>query len=211
MEERSSGIILRTRPLTESSLIVQWLTPDLGRLSTVAKGARRPKSSFRGQLDVFFSAEFSFQRSRRSELHTLREIKLLETYDSFRTHLEALEQAAYAVALIEQNTEVETPVPEIHELFQGFIRYLTKAEISDANVLAFELKFLEIQGLAPAAEEVSLRPATYATAQTWLESDWAGIASIPVSTEQTRELSRFLHGFLIYHLGRIPKNRPVRK
>ena len=41
MDERTSGIILRTRPLTETSLIVQWITPDLGRVATVAKGARR--------------------------------------------------------------------------------------------------------------------------------------------------------------------------
>ena len=34
-------MILRTRPLTETSLIVHWLTRDFGRISTVAKGARR--------------------------------------------------------------------------------------------------------------------------------------------------------------------------
>ena len=72
MEERSQGIILRIRPLTESSLIVHWLAPESGRLSTVAKGAKRPKSPFRGKLDLFFAAEFSFHRSRRSDLHTLR-------------------------------------------------------------------------------------------------------------------------------------------
>ena len=34
MIETTRGIILRTRPLTETSLIVHWLTPDLGRLAT---------------------------------------------------------------------------------------------------------------------------------------------------------------------------------
>ena len=77
MTESASGIILRTRPLTETSLIVHWLTPELGRVATVAKGARRPKSPFAGKLDLFYSADFSFTRSRRSELHTLREAGLL--------------------------------------------------------------------------------------------------------------------------------------
>ena len=67
MDERATGIILRTRLLTDTSLIVHWLTPDLGRLATVAKGARRPKSPFRGKLDLFYEADFSFARSRRSE------------------------------------------------------------------------------------------------------------------------------------------------
>ncbi|HXA44461.1 MAG TPA: recombination protein O N-terminal domain-containing protein, partial [Candidatus Angelobacter sp.] len=58
MIKNATGIILRTRPLTETSLIVHWLTPDLGRLATVAKGARRPKSPFAGRLDLFYVADF---------------------------------------------------------------------------------------------------------------------------------------------------------
>jgi DNA repair protein RecO (recombination protein O) len=65
-DERASGIILRTRPLTDTSLIVHWLTPELGRIATVAKGARKPKSSFYGKLDLFFEADLSFARSQRS-------------------------------------------------------------------------------------------------------------------------------------------------
>src|SRR5258707_904583 len=79
MIESTSGLILRTRPLTETSLIVSWLTQDFGRIATVARGARRPKSPFAGKLDLFYLADLSFQRSRRSDLHTLREASLRET------------------------------------------------------------------------------------------------------------------------------------
>ena len=98
----TSGLILRIRPLTETSLIVHWLTPDLGRVATVAKGARRPNSSFRGKLDLFYEADFSFVRSRRSELHTLREVSLHQTHSRLREDLHALQQAAYCTALVEQ-------------------------------------------------------------------------------------------------------------
>src|SRR5436190_23742686 len=60
MVERTQGLILRTRPLSGVSLIVQWLTPDAGRIATVAKGARRSNSPFRGKLDLFYLAYFSF-------------------------------------------------------------------------------------------------------------------------------------------------------
>ena len=80
MNERTTGLILRLFPLTETSLVVHWLSPDMGRIGTVAKGARRPKSAFQGKLDLFHVAEFSFQRSRRSDLHTLREVALTETF-----------------------------------------------------------------------------------------------------------------------------------
>ncbi len=92
-------------PLTETSLIVHWLTPDFGRIATVAKGARRPKSPFLGKLDLFYEADFSFSRSRRSDLHLLREVGLRETHGAIREDIWKLRQAAYAAAFIEQATE----------------------------------------------------------------------------------------------------------
>src|SRR3989449_9364393 len=109
MVERTQGLILRTRPLTETSLIVQWLTPDAGRIATVAKGAHRLNSPFRGKLDLFYLAEISFARSRRSELHTLQEVVLCDTHATLRQNLTYLQQASYCAALIEQTTETETP------------------------------------------------------------------------------------------------------
>src|SRR5580698_1765592 len=113
MTESTHGIILRTRPLTETSLIVHWLTPDLGRIATVAKGARRPKSPFAGKLDLFYAADFSFSRSRQSDLHNLREASLRETHAALREDILKLQQAGYAAAFIEQATEMEAPLPEI--------------------------------------------------------------------------------------------------
>src|ERR1700689_4933510 len=100
MTESATGLILRTRPLTETSLIVQWLTPNLGRIATVAKGARRAKSPFAGKLDLFYLADISFSRSRHSDLHTLREATLRETHGTIRQDIFKLRHAAYATAFI---------------------------------------------------------------------------------------------------------------
>ena len=126
MIQSATGIILRTRPLTETSLIVHWLTPDFGRIATVAKGARRPKSPFLGKLDLFYLADFSFSRSRRSDLHALREVGLRETHGALRQDLAGLRQAAYAAAFIEQATETETPLPAVFELMRGFLDCLCR-------------------------------------------------------------------------------------
>src|SRR6267154_1470233 len=140
MVENANGLILRTRPLTETSLIIHWLTPQLGRLATVAKGARRPKSPFRGKLDLFYYAEFSFSRSQRSELHNLREVNLIQTHPSLRRELAYLQQAAYCAELIEQTTETETPIAPIFELLSGFLASLSQHPPGTQTILAFELK-----------------------------------------------------------------------
>src|SRR3954462_14375483 len=116
MDERSNGVILRTRALTETSIIVHWLTADQGRIATIAKGARRPKSPFRGKLDLFYEADFSFARSRKSELHTLREVMLREMHSTLRENMGWIQQASYFAALVEQTTEMETPLPKVYQL-----------------------------------------------------------------------------------------------
>lgn len=146
MVEKTRGLILRVLPLTETSLIVDWLTPDFGRISTAAKGSRRPNSPLRGKLDLFYLAEFSFTRSKRSELHTLREVKVIETHPALRKDIHALQQASYCARLLVQATEKETPLPELFALMTE-----TVANISVHAVMRFEIALLTELGMAPAA------------------------------------------------------------
>ncbi len=207
MIENATGIILRVRPLTETSLIVHWLTSTVGRLATVAKGARRPRSPFAGKLDLFFEGDFSFHRSRRSELHPLREVTLRESHSRLRRELGCLQQASYAAALIEQTTETETPVPEIYTLFVRFVWRLDAHVLKPRHVFAFELKLLRLLGLEPNLSSGRLAPATRDLVQTLLETDEEALDSLPATAPQVRALRQFLHGFLIFHLGRIPPGR----
>jgi len=206
MDERATGLLLRTYPLTESSLIVHWLTREQGRIATVAKGARRPKSSFRGKLDLFFLCELSFLRSRRSELHNLKEVTLVESQPALRHDLSLLRRAAYASALVQQTTESDSPVPEIYELLVGFLRALPRSG-SALRVLAFEIKLLRLLGLAPDAGATELSAGSKRSLIYLSESGWEMLERFKLSEVQFRELRRFLHGFLIYHLDKFPPGR----
>ena len=207
MDERTTGIILRTRPLTETSLIVQWLTPDLGRIATVAKGARRPKSPFRGKLDLFYRADLSFARSRRSDLHTLREATLRETHATLRRDLGHLHQASYAAALIEMTTEAETPLPEIYELLNAFLGKLAQHPAQPLTVFAFEMKLLRELGQSPDLQTTPLSPGARQILKKAGELDWSSVSHLKPSAVQAGELQQFLHGFLIFHLGKLPRGR----
>ena len=207
MIENASGLVLRTRPLTESSLIVNWLTSDFGRLATVAKGALRPKSPFRGKLDVFYTADFSFQRSSRSELHNLREVSLLETHPALRQELGYLRQAAYCANLLEQTTETETPLPGLFDLVSGLLAHLPKLPPQPQTIFAFELKLLAELGLAPDLDTVKASGGARQLMKVLSQSEWPLIGRLRPSPAQSTELRQFLHGFLIYHLGREPKGR----
>jgi DNA repair protein RecO (recombination protein O) len=207
MVETAAGLVLRTRLLTETSLIVHWLSPACGRVATVAKGARRPKSPFQGKLDLFYLADFSFSRSRRSDLHTLREVSLRETHPALRRELGWLRQACYAAALLEQATEPETPLPAPFDLIQGFLRALPHSPPHPLPVFAFELKLLRELGLEPDLDQSRLTPGAREIVKRLVENNWDNLCSLRLSPGQVGELDHFLHGFLVYHLGRIPHNR----
>ena len=207
MDERSQGLILRTRLLTETSLIVDWLTPELGRVATVAKGARRPKSPFRGKLDLFYEADFSFARSPRSELHNLREVVLIDTHARLRHNLGWIQQASYCTAFIEQTTERETPLSEVHGLLASLLAHLADRPPNPRTLFAFELKMLELLGQQPDLTKSHLAPGTREIARALSLADWETIGRLKLSEDQATQLGTFLHGFLIYHLGKLPRGR----
>jgi DNA repair protein RecO (recombination protein O) len=207
MIESATGLILRTRSFTETSLIVHWLTPNSGRIATIAKGARRLKSPFLGKLDLFYLEDFSFSRSRRSDLHILREVSLREMHGALRLNIPLLHQAAYATALIEQVTETETPLPAIYDLTLDFFGHLCERPAKPQTVFAFELKLLHELGLKPNLGKTRLSPGLKKIIQILVQDDWPACARLKLTNIQTIELREFLHGFLIFHLGGLPKGR----
>lgn len=145
--EKSLGIITRMTKLTETSLIVHWCTLEHGLIKTVAKGARRPKSVYAGKLDLFFQAELSWQRSRRSELHTLRELIVNDYREPLRKRYANTLTAAYFSNLLGHVSEYDHPVPELYDLLQRGLGYLCEQGADLKAVKHFERELAKLLGL----------------------------------------------------------------
>jgi hypothetical protein len=74
-------------------------------------------------------------------------------------------------------------------------------------MFAFELKLLRELGLEPDPEQTHLTPGTLRILQNLLDNDWPAIDQLRLAPAQVEELKQFLHGFLIFHLGRLPSGR----
>lgn len=145
--ETTRAILLRKTRLTETSLIVTWFTAAHGKIKTVAKGARQPKSRFAGLLDLFFDCEIQFARSRRSELHQLRDVSLCEPHEGLRRDYVRVSLAAYFVELAELVTEPEHSVPELYDLLQRAFAYLGANPASRRALLHFESELARLLGI----------------------------------------------------------------
>jgi hypothetical protein len=116
-------------------------------------------------------------------------------------------RAANAAAFIEQATETETPLPGVFELLRGFLDALCRQKPASQLVLAFELKLLAELGLNPDLQKTDLTAGARKIVQALLEHDWQEGLRLKLTRAQTGELRQFLHGFLIFHLGRLPQGR----
>lgn len=145
--ESTTGILLRKRKLSDTSLIVHWCTNSLGCVQTVAKGARRTKSPFAGKLDLFFEAEIQIARGRKSSLHTLREVSLTNPFPGIRESYLRIRAASYFVELIEICTESDHHDPELFALLQRAFGYLSANEPTRAAVSHFETELARIAGV----------------------------------------------------------------
>jgi DNA repair protein RecO (recombination protein O) len=147
--ERAAAIALRVQPVTETSLLVTWFTREHGKLKTLAKGARRPKSPLRGKVDLFYEDEIVFLRSRRSDLHLLHECFLENPRPKLRASVPVLAAASYACELVDAVTEIEDPHVSIFGLLQVALDMLENR--SDAVPLIwFELQIMNAAGWRPA-------------------------------------------------------------
>ena len=210
MSERAYGTILRVRPLSETSVIVHWLSREQGRMAVVAKGARRPKSPFLGRLDLFFEGEFAFRRSLRSELHLLTEVVVRETHAPLRKDLALLETASYWVQLIEVATETETPIPEVAILLEQALRLLPLARQPSSMALGFELQLLLSMGVLPSEAFRGLPAGADVIADTWQREGLGACARTTCTVEQGGVLLRRLGAALQDHAGRLPRGRAER-
>ncbi len=144
----TKATLIRLTRLTDSSLIVHWFTTDQGLVKTVARGARRPKSHFAGQLDLFFAGEITFQRARRGDLHPLREVSIGAWREGLRKSYSSILLAGYWCRLLESAVEPEHPDADLHDLLDRALNHLDSSGPSLRAFHHFERELARLLGIA---------------------------------------------------------------
>ncbi len=126
---------------------MEWSTADRGRLRTVAKGARQPKSPFAGKLDLFFHCEILIHENHKSDLHTLKELSLENPRLQIRANYAQTLAAAYFSQLFCAVAEVDIPSAELYDLLERALNFLAEKDLTLPAVLHFEKQLAMILGL----------------------------------------------------------------
>jgi DNA repair protein RecO (recombination protein O) len=105
------GVVLRTIPLRESDLMVTLLTAEHGRISAVARGARKSQRRFAGALQLLVLGRFQLSRSR-GELFTLEAADVEREWTTLASDVIAVAHASYVAEIAGAIVPPEQPEPE---------------------------------------------------------------------------------------------------
>ena len=143
-QEAQPGFVLHTHPYRESSLIVEAITRDHGRIALMARGARRPKSALRGILLSFQPLLLSW--SGRGELRTLTRAEWHGAYRPLRGR--ALICGFYLNELLLKLLHREDPHERLFDAYQQALAGLAAGPGREGILRRFELRLLQELGYA---------------------------------------------------------------
>ncbi len=144
-QDNQPVFVLHTYPFKETSLVVELFTREFGRISAVAKGARRPRSAMRGMLQSFQPLLGAW--SGKLELKTLHS---LEWYAGLlMLQGEALMCGFYLNELLLRLLPREDPHEALFDEYAQTLISLSVTGNDSANILRrFELRLLQSLGYA---------------------------------------------------------------
>ncbi len=146
---RTLALVLRTIEVFETSSVATLFTRDLGKVSVLAKGARRLKSPLQGGLDLLGVSDIVLLTKAGESLELLAEAAPVERFPSLRRDLAALYAGYYIAELLSDLTDLHDPHPKLFDAARITLRHLGDAELRSGRILRFELACLRELGVMP--------------------------------------------------------------
>ena len=105
------ALLVRRVAYGESDLILTLLTEHAGKLSALARGARRSQRRFGGALEPMHTLRVALDERATSDLYILREASIEQARTGLTSSLEALDAAGRALAWLARACVAKTPEP----------------------------------------------------------------------------------------------------
>jgi DNA repair protein RecO len=150
---KTLGIPLSIRPWSRTSHVVTWLTLT-GVVTTLVKGALRPKSAFLGQYDLFYTCELVYYARSNSGMHAIREASPVSNREYLRSSWRAISLAGYAADTIRDLTPHGNEAKKWFDFFAGFLDGLADCGNEMAQLVRLDMDILKLAGLEPDFSEM---------------------------------------------------------
>jgi len=149
---KSEALVLRVLDFGESDRILHLLLPDVGRLTAIAKGARRSVRRFAGTLDLFHHLRVQLERRRATTMARLEQATLLHSHAPLRVDPTRFGLGCYLLELLDRLAPEGGARADTRRLF-GFaldaLQLVCERPVDAGLLTLLELRTLEALGLCP--------------------------------------------------------------
>lgn len=145
---KSEGIVLRRIKYGETSLIATLYTKDSGKISLIAKGARKPKSKFVGSLEPATHSSVIYYQKDSREVQVLSEIEIINANIRIGENLRKSSVAMAIVGLVDSVMSGTESNKELYELLAGTLSALNDTDYDVALLWYFEINLLRLLGFS---------------------------------------------------------------
>jgi DNA repair protein RecO (recombination protein O) len=147
------GMMLRATPYGESDIIVQLVTAEHGKVSALARGARKSHRRFAGTLGLLVLGRHELrQRRRGAELWSLESSSMVREWTALAGDVAAVAHASYAVEVVRELLPAEQPEPAALTLLIELHDALAERGPSPSVLRAFEIALLDAIGSGPSLD-----------------------------------------------------------
>jgi DNA repair protein RecO (recombination protein O) len=144
----SEAIVLRAVDYGEADRVVTLLGREVGKVSAIARGARRSRKRFGGALELFGAGQ-AVLAPRRGELWVLESFDARRGFPHLALDVAKVAHGAYLCELSRELQPEHEPDPRIYGLLEEALGLLDAGEARPSLLRAFELQLLDALGLAP--------------------------------------------------------------
>ena len=145
----AQALLLRRVEYGESDLVVTLLTDSIGRVSALARGARKSAKRFGGVIEPMHTLRIAYDDRSGAELVVLREAKLERARSYLVTNLDGMQAAGQALNWVRKAAPPRTPEPEVWAIMERLLDHLDyrdDASSAQARLAAAGLQLLSAFG-----------------------------------------------------------------
>lgn len=142
------GIIIKETPYKDNDKIVTILTDKLGKISCLAKGAKKNNSPILASSQYLVYSEFVLYKG--TSFYQINSANVLLTFYNFRVDFDKLQIAFELTKIIQQVTDENQDTEQVLKLFLNTIYALDNLD-KDKRIIvtAFKIRLFAILGFAP--------------------------------------------------------------
>lgn len=141
------GIVIRNQDYGETHKIVTIFSKQIGKVSVIARGAKKTKSRMSAVTQPFIKGEYLIYLGKG--LGQLQQGQIVQSYRGIGTDIIKTAYAAYIIELTDRLTEDKEGDPFLYEQLQLTLDWINKEASFIVPVMMYELKMFEKGGFSP--------------------------------------------------------------